>query len=97
MDNPLPARPGDYAHIAAVGVLSPSHAAAAMIDQVVTRLPTGCCFVFSLNDHTLADPAYNARILAQTDAGSAELAFRQYGNHMEKRGIKADVCILRKT
>lgn len=96
LNNPLPAKAGDYAHIAAVGVFSPSHAPAAMIDQVMALLPPGGCFVFSLNDHALEDPSYDERIRALADAGTAEVAFREYGDHLPKQGIKAEVCILRK-
>ena len=96
LHNPLPASPGDYAHIAAVGVFSPSHAPAAMIDQVVALLPPGGCFVFSLNDHALRDPSYEERIGALTEAATAEVAFREYGDHLPARGIQAVVCVLRK-
>jgi predicted TPR repeat methyltransferase len=96
LHNPLPASPGDYAHIAAVGVFSPSHAPATMIDQVIALLPPGGCFVFSLNDHALQDPSYEQRIGALADAVIAEEAFREYGEHLPARGIRAVVCALRK-
>ncbi len=96
LNNPLPGAAGDYAHIAAVGVFSPGHAPASMIGEVLALLPPGGCFVFSLNDHALEDPAYDAHIDALVDSGIAELAFREYGGHLTVRGIKADVCVLRK-
>lgn len=96
LHNPLPASPGDYAHIAAVGVFSPSHAPAEMIDQVMALLPPAGCFVFSLNDHALRDPSYEERIGALTEAATADVAFREYGDHLPARGIQAVVCVLRK-
>ena len=96
LHNPLPGAAGDYAHIAAVGVFSPSHAAAEMIDQVIALLPHGGCFVFSLNDHALQDPSYHERVDVLTDAAVTKVAFREYGDHLPARGIMAEVCVLRK-
>ena len=93
---PLPAAPGEYANIAAVGVFSPGHAPAPMIDQVIALLPPQGCFVFSLNDHALEDPRYHERMSALADAGGAEIALCEYGEHLLARGIRAEVCVLRK-
>ena len=97
LNNPLPGAPGDYAHIAAVGVFSPGHAPATMIDEVIARLNAGGCFVFSLNDHALEDPSYDAHIGALVEKGIAEVAFREYGEHLTARDLRADVCVLRKS
>lgn len=96
LNHPIPASPGQYANMAAVGVFSPGHAPAAMIGDVMDRLPSGGCFVFSLNDHTLEDESYNDRIEALVSSGIVDIAFRQYGDHLPKRNIKADVCVLRR-
>lgn len=96
LNSPLPGAPGDYAHIAAVGVFSPGHAPATMIDEVMARLDAGGCFVFSLNDHALENPSYDAHIHALVERGIADVAFREYGEHLTARGIRADVCVLRK-
>lgn len=96
LSNPLPAAPGDYAQIAAVGVLSPSHAPPVLIGQVLSLLPPGGLFVFSLNDHTLAHPAFEQAIQDLTAAGDAELAFRAYGDHLPGQNLKADVVVLRR-
>ena len=96
LSTPLPAKPGDYAHIAAVGVFSPGHGPPEMIDRVMAVLPPGGCFVFSLNDHALADPDYEGRLRAVVEAGTAELAFRDYGDHLPKQNLKAAVYVLRK-
>ena len=77
-------------------MFSPGHAPAALIDTVVELLPAGGCFVFSLNDHALADPSYDEHIEAQVAGGLSEVAFREYGAHLPGRDLKAAVCVLRK-
>lgn len=96
LTRPLPAEPGQYEHIAAIGVFSPSHAPAAMIDRVLEVLPTGGLFVFSLNDHTLEDPSFEARVAAVAAAGIAEVVYREYGEHLPGHGLKALIYVLRK-
>ena len=96
LNNPIPAQPGEYQNIAAVGVFSPGHAPAAMMSDVMHRLPGGGCFVFSLNDHALEDPSYNAAIEALVNGGVAEVASREYGDHLPGRGLQADICVLRR-
>ncbi len=94
--NPIPVAPGRYANAAAVGVFSPGHAPAAMMDDVLDRLPRGGCFVFSLNDHALAEPAYRERIDAIAAAGLGEVVFHEYGDHLPGAGLKASVYVLRR-
>lgn len=96
LNNPLPGAPGEYANIAAVGVFSPGHAPPEMIDEVMSKLPAGGCFVFSLNDHALEIPGYQRHMDELVDSGKAEVAFREYGDHLPKRGIKAEVVVLRR-
>ncbi|NIM73363.1 MAG: methyltransferase domain-containing protein [Gammaproteobacteria bacterium] len=96
LNDPLPGAPGEYANIAAVGVFSPGHAPPEMIDEVMSKLPAGGCFVFSLNDHALEIPGYEQHIDGLVGAREAELAFREYGDHLPKREIKAMVVVLRK-
>lgn len=96
LNEPLPGAPGDYGNIAAVGVFSPGHAPPEMIDAVMERLPVGGCFVFSLNDHALAIPGYERHMDALVGGGRAEVAFREYGDHLPKRAIGAVVCVLRR-
>ena len=59
-------------------------------------LPVGGCFVFSLNDHALEDASYNEVIRALVVDGVAEVASREYGDHLPGRGLKADICVLRR-
>jgi predicted TPR repeat methyltransferase len=96
LNAPIPAQPGDYANITAVGVFSPSHAPAPLIDEVVALLPRGGCFGFSLNDHALEDPSYEARIKALAEAGRVEVVCDAYGDHLPGIGLKAKIYVLRK-
>jgi predicted TPR repeat methyltransferase len=96
LNAPIPAKPGDYANAAAVGVFSPTHAPAAMIDAVVALLPPGGCFGFSLNDHALAEPAYEKRIDDLVDGRAVEVVSDEYGDHLPQIGLKAKIYVLRK-
>ncbi len=96
LDRPIPAAPGEYAHIAAVGVFSPGHAPAAMIGEVLDRLAPGGCFVFSLNDHAIEEKVYRAAILEQVGAGTCEIVFDQYGEHLVNKGVGAEIVVLRR-
>lgn len=96
LNAPIPAEPGDYANIAAVGVFSPGHAPPEMIDQVVALLPPGGCFGFSLNDHALEEGDYVSRIEALVGKGKIEVASDAYGDHLPGIGLKARIYVLRK-
>ncbi len=96
VEEPLPGAAGDYAHMAAIGVFSPGHAPAGLIDAVLARLPAGGCFVFSLNDHALADASYNTAIDAVVGARLGEVAFREYGPHLPARNLQCDVVVMRR-
>lgn len=96
LTTPLPGKPGDYHAAAAIGVFSPGHAPAAMIEQVMDLLPAGGCFVFSLNDHARKDPDYEREIERLEKAGKVEIVSNENGPHLPKRGIEAFVCVLRR-
>ena len=96
LHDPIPAKPGDYANFAAIGVFSPGHAPEGMIDAVMALLPPGGCFGFTLNEHALAEKVYEARIQALAEAGAAEIAFAEMGPHLEKLGSTSMVYMLRK-
>ncbi|MGI9479016.1 MAG: class I SAM-dependent DNA methyltransferase [Hyphomicrobiaceae bacterium] len=93
---PIPAQPGEYANVTAVGVFSPGHAPAATIQHVVSLLPAKGCFGFTLNDHALEDPSYQDVIDALCEASVVETAVRERGPHLPKIGLEAIVYVLRK-
>jgi predicted TPR repeat methyltransferase len=94
--DPLPVAPGAYANAAAVGVVSPGHAPPETMDAVLAILPAGGCFVLSLNDHALADPAFPGHIERLVAGGEAELLFREHGAHLPGIGLEATVFVVRK-
>ena len=96
LNTPIPATPGDYTHMTAVGVLATDHAPPETIDQIIPLLPSGGCFVFSLNDHTLKDPNFERKVNALPAAGTVTIAFREYGPHLPGHGLQALVYGLRK-
>ncbi|MEM9048076.1 MAG: methyltransferase domain-containing protein [Pseudomonadota bacterium] len=91
-----PFETGRYTHAAAVGLISPGHAPAGLIDAVMAALPSGGCFVFSLNDHALADPSYEGRVREHADTGAAQVLFRDHGDHLPGIGLQSTVYVLRK-
>ncbi|MEM7212944.1 MAG: class I SAM-dependent methyltransferase [Pseudomonadota bacterium] len=95
--DPLPIPAGQYDNAAAIGLFSPGHAPPETIDTVMGFLPPGGCFVFSMNDHALADPAYMAKVDEVASNGTAEIVFNEYGPHLTEQGMKATVMVLRKT
>ncbi len=94
--HPLPATPGQYANMAAVGVFSPGHAPPQTMEMVIHRLPVGGCFVFSLNDHTMEDPSYVAKVDELVATGEVAIASMAYGPHLPGRDLKAMVYVLRR-
>ena len=97
LDDPFPFETGAYANIAAMGVLAISHAPPETIDQILEKLPSGGNFVFSLNDHTLGEPAYEQHVMENIDCGAAILLFREHGPHLPGIDLKSVVYVLQKT
>jgi predicted TPR repeat methyltransferase len=96
LEAPFPFEQGAYANIAAIGVLNPGHAPASTFDEIVALLNPGGHFVFSLNDHAMADKSYETRIMEHVDTGSVSLLFSEYGDHLPKIDLKSNVYVVRK-
>ena len=96
LNNPLPAAAGEYANMAAVGVFSPSHAPAEMLNTGINLLTVGGYFVFSLNDHTLEDPSFETYIQALVDSALARVVFKEYGPHLPGKDMQALVYVLQR-
>lgn len=94
---PLPVEPGQYANMTAVGVFSPGHAPASLIEAVMNVLPQGGCFAFTLNEHAIKDLAYGGRMRELLDTGYASLLFKELGPHVPGIGLKAEVWVLRRS
>ncbi|SFI25609.1 class I SAM-dependent DNA methyltransferase [Albimonas pacifica] len=93
---PLPVEPGAYANLAAVGVFSPAHAPPELIDQALSLVPRGGCFVFTLNEHALAEKSYEGRLREVIDAGAADLLFKEHGPHLPGQALQATVYVLQR-
>lgn len=96
LTRPLPVEPGAYAAMAAVGVVNPGHAPPETVDAVLSLLPASGVFVFSLNDHALAEPGFAAKVDAVVARGTAECVFREHGPHLPGIGLEATVFVLRR-
>lgn len=93
-DTPLPHAPGDYAAIAAIGVIGA--APISVLDTLMNGLASGGKLVFSLNDHALAVPENEARVNEWLDCGAARLLSKEYGDHLPGIDLKSNVYILEK-
>ena len=95
--DPLPIPPGQYDNAAAIGVFSPGHAPPETLDIVLSFLPKGGCFVFSMNDHALEDTAYQAKLQDIVKTGGCVEVFREHGPHLPGIGLESTVIVLRKS
>ncbi|MFT6674125.1 MAG: putative TPR repeat methyltransferase [Sulfitobacter sp.] len=87
---------GDYAALAAIGVIGAGAAPISVFDTLMKSLTRGGLFVFSFNDHALEDPAHEGRVNEWIDCGAARLLFCEHGDHIPGIGLKAKVYLLEK-
>ena len=95
-NTPLSHKPGDYAAIAAIGVIGAGAAPISVFDTLMNGLDKGGMLVFSFNDHALADPENERRLCDWTDCGAAHLLFREHGDHLPGIDLKSNVYVLEK-
>ena len=95
--DPLGVTPGDYAAIAAIGVIGAGAAPIAVFDRLMEALAPGGHLVLSFNDHALADPENEARLDTWVASGRARLAFKEYGPHLPKLNLNSNVYVLERT
>lgn len=93
----LPIAPGDYAAIAAIGVIGSGAAPLDVLRQIFAALSPGGFCAFSFNDHTLEDPSFDSYVQGMLAKGQASSAFYDYGPHLPGIGMKSAVYILEKT
>lgn len=96
-DAALGHRPGDYAAIVACGVIGAGAAPLPVLDRLLGGLAPGGFLAFSFNDHTLEDPAYEARVRAIVDAGEARQKVRDTGPHLPGLDLNSVVFVLEKS
>ena len=87
---------GAYQIIAAVGVIGAGAAPLAILDKMMALLAPKGLLVFSFNDHTLEDPAYDGLVEDYVNQGQAVLHLKEYGNHLPKQKINSNIYILEK-
>ncbi len=87
---------GAYQIIAAVGVIGAGAAPLAVLDKMMALLAPKGLLVFSFNDHTLEDPAYDGRVENYVKQGQAALHLKDYGDHLPKQKINSNIYILEK-
>lgn len=96
LSKPLEIEAGKYQNAAAIGCVSPEYMPATVIDRVLETLPSGGCFVFSVNDHAAKDGTIKGRINDLVDCGVADFLFSDYGDHLPEIGMGSTVYVLRK-
>jgi len=96
-DTPFDERARGYAAIAAVGAIGAGAAPVDAIDGALAALEPGGLFVVSLNDHTLGDPAFEARLRAAEKAGAITILEDAHGPHLPAIGLGAKVYVARRT
>ncbi len=95
-DSALPNAPGDYAAIAAIGVIGAGGAPVTVMDRLLEGLAPGGQMVFSFNDHALADPVHLDKLNGVLGAGTARLLFEEYGDHLPGLGMRSRIYVLEK-
>ena len=87
---------GAYTIIAAVGVIGAGAVPLAVLDQIMVLLAAKGLLVFSFNDHTWEDSAYDGLIENYLKQGQAALHLKDYGDHLPKQKINSNIYILEK-
>ena len=87
---------GAYQIIAAVGVIGAGAAPLAVLDKMMALLAPKGLLVFSFNDHTLEDPAYDGLVEDYVNQGQAVLHLKEYGDHLPKQKINSNIYVLEK-
>ena len=96
-DAAFPVQPGEYAAIAAIGVIGAGAAPVEVFDMLLAALEPGALFVFSYNDHTLEDPSFEARVSEAVKANKAKILSEEYGSHLPGLNMNSKVYVLERT
>ena len=85
-----------YQNAAAIGVLNANQMPTTVVDEILGLLPSGGCFVLSLNDHALANGQFETRLLELTEFNVADLVFKEHGEHLPGIDLTSSVYVLKK-
>ena len=88
---------GDFALIAACGVVSLGAAPPETLDVLVDALAPGGMLAFSFNEATMADRSYTDRLDIAVLAPDLELVFEEEGPHLPAKNMSSTVYVLRRT
>ena len=88
---------GDYAIIAATGVVSIGAAPPETLDMLIAALGPSGLLAFSFNDATLADRAYTDKLDIAVLAPDIEMVFEEHGPHLPAKNMSSTVYVLQKT
>lgn len=87
---------GDYAAIAAIGVIGAGAAPISVFHTLMKGLAAGNKLVFSFNDHALQDPQNEAGVSEWLDCGAARLLFKEHGPHLPGIDLGSNVYVIEK-
>ena len=96
-DDPFPFPEGAFQVITAMGVIADQHAPPRSIGQLLNKLHTGGLLIFSLNNHTLENPAYLQACHDAVTEGIAIILEDHDGPHMVKLGMTSKIMVLQKS
>lgn len=89
--------PGEYAAIAATGVISLGAAQPDTLRLVLSKLDRGGLLVMSYNDATLLERDFMEALIGVQLDKTARLIWAEYGDHLPAKEIKSTVYVLEKT
>ena len=84
-----------YNGMIGAGVISPGHANPETINVALSLLQSPGVFVFSLNDHALADSAFIKEVETILSSPSVEILEEEYGDHIIDINLKAKIFAIR--
>ncbi|WP_136443555.1 class I SAM-dependent DNA methyltransferase [Pacificoceanicola onchidii] len=93
---PEDALPQGYRAISAMGVIGAGAAPLGVLERIVDTLPEAGLTVFSFNDHTLEDPAYQSCVDRMKADGTVRELFNEYGEHLPGLNMNSRVYVLEK-
>ena len=96
LKQPFPFAVGTYHFIAAIGVIATGHMPPETIPRLAHLLDHGGFMVFSLNDHTLENPEFEANLHALVNNKTITILFEEYGDHLPGIGLKSKIFILKR-
>jgi predicted TPR repeat methyltransferase len=83
-----------YYTITAIGVMAPGHAGPELITTALELLQVGGLFGFSMNDHTLENPAYLEEIDRLGKGRKVRIRWSEYGDHLPGIDLRSIIMVV---